>query len=136
MLFDTSSKGFTPLNLKIALLGLTLGLAGFNLLATNTAQAAETTASADVLQEGKKIAFDRKKGNCLACHMIDDGALPGNQGPPLLAMQQRFPNKADLRAQIWDATAKNPQSLMPPFGKHGIISEAELDKVVEYIYSL
>ena len=27
------------------------------------------------IAEGKKLAFDRKKGNCLACHMIDDGEL-------------------------------------------------------------
>ena len=90
----------------------------------------------EILAEGKAIAFDRKKGNCLACHMMDDGALPGNQGPPLLAMKQRFPDKEVLRAQIWDATVKNPQSMMPPFGKHGILSKDELDKVVEYVYSL
>ena len=89
---------------------------------------ANEVADPEVLAEGKAIAFDRKKGNCLACHMIDDGALPGNQGPPLLAMKQRFPDKAVLRAQIWDATVKNPQSMMPPFGKHGILSEDEVDK--------
>ena len=37
------------------------------------------------IAEGKKLAFDRKKGNCLACHMIDDGELAGNSGPPLIA---------------------------------------------------
>ena len=25
-------------------------------------------ASADMIEKGKKVAFDRKKGNCLACH--------------------------------------------------------------------
>ena len=89
-----------------------------------------------VRAEGKKIAFNRTKGNCLACHMIEDGELPGNAGPPLLAMQQRFPDKRKLREQIWDPTVRNPQSMMPPFGKHGILTEDELDKVVEYIYSL
>ena len=91
---------------------------------------------ADVLKEGKAIAFDRRKGNCLACHMIEDGALPGNQGPPLLAMKARFPDKEVLRAQIYDANVKNPQTVMPPFGKNRILTEEELDKVVEYIYSL
>lgn len=89
-----------------------------------------------VLQQGKSIAFDRQKGNCLACHRIDDGKLPGNIGPPLIDMQARFPDKNDLRAQIWDPTIRNPQTLMPPFGKHGILSEQQIDKVVEYIYSL
>ena len=56
--------------------------------------------------------------------------------PPLIAMKQRYPEKAGLRAQIWDATQKNPQSMMPPFGRYEILTEDEIDKVVEYIYSL
>jgi sulfur-oxidizing protein SoxX len=67
---------------------------------------------------------------------MDDGDLPGNQGPPLVGMKQRFPDKAELRAQIWDAQQRNPHTMMPPFGKHGILTEEELDKVVEYVYSL
>ena len=38
----------------------------------------------DDVAEGKKLTFDRKKGNCLACHMIEDGELAGNNGPALL----------------------------------------------------
>jgi sulfur-oxidizing protein SoxX len=91
---------------------------------------------AEVLAEGKKIAFDRKKGNCLACHLVDDGVSPGNLGPPLVAMKARFPQREVLRAQIWDAQEKNPETIMPPFGRHGMLSEAELDKVVDYVWSL
>ena len=93
-------------------------------------------ASADMIADGKQVAFDRKKGNCLACHMIAGGESPGNIGPPLIAMKARFPNKADLRAQIWDATEKNPNSFMPPFGKHQILTEKEVDLVTEFIHSL
>ena len=93
-------------------------------------------ASADMIAEGKKVAFDRKKGNCLGCHMMADGQLPGNIGPPLIAMKARFPNKADLRAQIWDPTVKNLHSIMPPFGKHRILTEKEVDLVTEFIHSL
>ena len=95
-----------------------------------------TAADAQVIEQGKKIAFDRKKGNCLACHMIEGGDLPGNIGPPLVAMKARFPDKAKLRAQIWDSTKNNPNSMMPPFGRHEILTEGEIDKVVEFIYSL
>jgi len=70
-----------------------------------------SVASADAIADGNKVAFDRKKGNCLACHMIAGGNLPGNIGPPLVAMKARFPNKADLRAQIWDSTVANPDTL-------------------------
>ena len=87
-------------------------------------------------EQGKAIAWDRKKGNCLACHAMADGELPGNIGPPLVAMKARFPTKAALRGQIWDATKKNPNSMMPPFGRHGILTEGEIDLVVEYVYTL
>ena len=89
------------------------------------------------IQKGKKIALHNKKGNCLACHMIPDGGeQPGNIGPPLIAMKARFPDKDVLRAQIADPRTKNPNSIMPPFGAHGILTDKELDKVTEYIYSL
>lgn len=89
-----------------------------------------------MLDAGKKIAFDRRKGNCLACHHIDGGAAGGTIGPPLIAMSVRFPDKDKLRAQIWDATVANGESAMPPFGSHHILSDAEIDKVVEFIWSL
>ncbi len=93
-------------------------------------------ALADSVEEGKQLAFDRKKGNCLACHVVDDGESPGDIGPPLVAMKARFPDKAKLRAQIWDATVTNPASIMMPFGRHQILTEEEIDKVTEYIWSL
>lgn len=85
---------------------------------------------------GKKIAFDRKKGNCLACHAIGDGDMPGNIGPPLIIMKQRFPDRAILKAQIWDATVRNSMSIMPPFGKHHILSDTEIEKIIDYLYTL
>ena len=90
----------------------------------------------DVIQEGKKLAFDRKKGNCLACHMIDDGELAGNSGPPLIAMKARFPDKEVLFNQIWDPTKNNPNTFMPPFGKHGALTKDEINKIIEYLYTL
>lgn len=97
-----------------------------------TALLAEDAPSA--IEQGKALAFDRKKGNCLACHMIATGDLPGNIGPPLVAMSARYPDKAKLRAQIWDSTATNPMSTMPPFGRHRILTEEEIDLVTEFIY--
>ncbi len=91
---------------------------------------------ASAVEQGKAIAYDRKKGNCLACHAMDDGTLPGNIGPPLIAMKARFPDKAKLRAQVWDATVANPNSIMIPFGRVKALSEEEIDMVVEYIYTL
>ena len=95
-----------------------------------------THADEATIAEGKKIAFDRKKGNCLACHQIEGGRLAGNIGPPLVAMKARFPDKAKLRAQIYDSRKANPNTIMPPFGPHEVMSSSEIDKVVEFIYTL
>ena len=94
------------------------------------------TASADALEDGKKLAYDKKKGNCLACHMIVGGKQAGNIAPPLIAMKARFPDKATLRAQINDPRAKNPDSMMPPFGPHGVLSAKEIDLITDFIHSL
>ncbi len=88
------------------------------------------------LAKGKMLSFERKKGNCLACHIVSDGTLAGNAAPPLVAMKARFPDKTVLRKQIHDARIKNPNTLMPPFGAHEILTEKELNLVLEYIYTL
>lgn len=89
-----------------------------------------------MLEEGKRIAFNRKLGNCLTCHTIAGGQAAGNLGPPLIAMKARFPDKKVLRAQIWDSNVKNPASPMPPFGRHNILTEKQIDLVTDYIHSL
>lgn len=113
-----------------------LAIAGSLGLAPSVAGAQEQAKQMSVVEEGKKIAFDRRKGNCLACHAIEGGALPGNIGPPLVAMKARFPDKAKLRAQIYDPRQANPNTAMPPYGAHGILTPSELDKVVEFIWTL
>lgn len=105
-------------------------LGGLMLLASSGASAAS------MVEEGKQIAEDRRKGNCLACHAMGDGQLPGNIGPPLVAMKARFPDKAALRAQIADATNKNPNTMMPPFGRHNVLSDEEIDKITAYVHTL
>ena len=90
----------------------------------------------DAYARGKAIAFDRNKGNCLACHAIEGGELAGNYGPPLLLMNVRYPDRADLRAQIWDAAVNDPATRMPPYGRHRILTEEEIDLVVDFIHTL
>ncbi len=94
------------------------------------------TAQATDLERGKALVFDRDVGNCLACHAIDDGELPGNSGPPLIQMKLRFPDRAVLREQIHDARIRNPNTVMPPYGAHGILSSEEMDLVVDYLLTL
>jgi len=94
----------------------------------------------DAVTKGGCVVVDRRKGNCLACHMIagadEINRQTGNFGPPLVAMKQRFPDKAKLRAQVSDASKANPHTVMPPFGPNAILSGTEIDEVVEFLYTL
>lgn len=97
---------------------------------------------ADAATQGWCVMVNRKKGNCLACHDVvtkkwPDG-LPasGNIGPPLVSMKARFPDKAKLRAQIWDPTVSNPNSSMVPYGRHKALSETEIDNIVTFLYTI
>lgn len=120
---------------KIVTACAAVALMGSLALTSNTVSAEEKKMSP--ADEGKKVAFDRKKGNCLACHAMAGAVRPaGNIGPPLVAMKQRFPDKAKLRAQIFDATKANPDTTMPPFGRHKILNDKELDQVVEFVLTL
>ena len=113
------------------------GLTGFGYAQAPAPEADEQLLQLSQLQQqGKAIAYDRNKGNCLSCHSMDDGELPGNSGPPLLMMKVRFPDRQVLRQQIWDASEANPDSIMPPYGRHHILNDHELDLVVDYIYTL
>jgi sulfur-oxidizing protein SoxX len=106
-------------------------LAGSLALTPQISVADEAMASA-----GKKVAENRKKGNCFACHDYPGAVLPGNIGPKLVNMKQRYPDKKQLRDKIWDATTTSPNTIMPPFGRHHILSEQEIDNIVEFIYNL
>jgi sulfur-oxidizing protein SoxX len=114
---------------------LALALGGAAVIPSPAAIAAPADDTAAVIAVGKKLAFDRKKGNCLACHQIEGGDSPGNLGPPLAGIKVRYPDKAKLRARVWNATVANPETPMPPFGSHQILSEQEIDQIVEFIWS-
>jgi len=86
---------------------------------------------------GQRLAHGVYKGNCLACHQIpgDPSAVSlANIGPPLVHMRERFADRAALRSQIWDPRTRNPETVMPPFGKNKILTEEEIDLIVDYIY--
>ena len=88
------------------------------------------------LTKGKELAFNKKKGNCLACHDIAGGKLPGNIGPPLVAMKARYPDYEKLKSQISDARKNNPNTIMIPFGPHSVLSAKEIDLISKFIYTL
>jgi len=121
--FSTSLRGSAA--------ALALGLLAAPAIADMPALALDGSVDA-----GKEVAMTRAKGNCIACHLMPGGESPGAIGPALIAIQTRYSSKTDLAEQIWDPTVKNPDVVMPPFGKHGILSDQEFVDVVEYVWSL
>jgi L-cysteine S-thiosulfotransferase len=85
---------------------------------------------------GKLIAFDRNQGNCLACHKIADGELPGNIGPELTPELIHEKSPAELHDIIWDASRFNPNTSMPPYGRNKVLTAGDIDNIVEYLWSL
>lgn len=86
--------------------------------------------------EGQKLAFDRGKGNCLTCHQIKGGDFPGTIGPPLQDIKSKYPDRNDLVAIVTDETKRNPQTVMPPFGRNRILTEQEISAVVDFLQTL
>ena len=84
---------------------------------------------------GQALAFDRSKGNCLTCHDIKGGDSPGNLGPPLADMKTRFPDRKELAAIVFDETKRNPQTVMPPFGRNLILTDGEIEAIVDFLYT-
>lgn len=99
-------------------------------------------ASADHAQRiaaGARLAHDVGKGNCLACHAMPSdttAVTSANIGPPLVAIRARFPDREQLQRQVWDAGTINPDTVMPPFGKHQILTTDEIELIVDYLYTL
>ncbi|ABE64404.1 monoheme cytochrome SoxX (sulfur oxidation) [Nitrobacter hamburgensis X14] len=86
--------------------------------------------------EGQKLALDRSKGNCLTCHEFKGGNLAGNVGPALTDIKKKYPNRADLVAIVTDQTKRNPLTVMPPFGRNHILTDKEIDAVVDFLQTL
>lgn len=85
--------------------------------------------------DGQKIAFNRSKGNCLTCHVIKGGDLPGTIGPELKDLKARY-DRNELIAIVTDETRRNPLTVMPPFGRNRILTEQEINAVVDFLQTL
>ncbi|TKW71023.1 MAG: sulfur oxidation c-type cytochrome SoxX [Bradyrhizobium icense] len=103
------------------------------LLASLTAAAPAFGQSA--ASEGQKLAFDRGKGNCLVCHVIKGGDNPGTIGPQLSDMKNKY-KRDELFAIVFDETKRNPLTAMPPFGRNRILTEKEINAIVDFLQTL
>ena len=90
-------------------------------------------------EKGQKLAFDRNRGGgCLACHVMGPKTLetPGNVGPDLSEIGKAGRTDQWLFNYVYDARVYNPKSVMPPWGKHGFYSEAEIKDIVAFLKTL
>ena len=88
------------------------------------------------IADGKKLAFDRSKGNCLTCHVIKGGEYPGTLGPELVDIKSKYPSRDELVAIIFDETKRNPLTTMPPFGRNRILNDKEISAIVDFLQTL
>jgi sulfur-oxidizing protein SoxX len=98
--------------------------------------AASPVRAQSAVAEGQKLAFDRGKGNCLTCHDIKGGDLPGSIAPALKDLKSKYPDRNDLVAIVTDETKRNPLTMMPPFGRNRILTEQEINAIVDFLQTL
>jgi L-cysteine S-thiosulfotransferase len=81
----------------------------------------------------------RDKGYCIACHQLPAGVGPASTsdvGPRLEGARMRTLGKDGIRTAIVNPTAANPDTVMPPFGRHRILDAKEIDQLVEFLHAL
>ena len=105
-------------------------------LLLGAAASATPAAAQSSIDQGRKLAFDRGKGNCLTCHEIKGGDLPGTIGPALKDIKSKYPDRNDLVAIVTDETKRNPETVMPPFGRNHILTDGEINAVVDFLQTL
>ena len=96
----------------------------------------------DTIRAGRALFVAERKGNCAACHKTPTDSSQKSVsaiGPPLEAIKQKYSaptDRARLRNVIWDSSKVTPDTIMPPYGKHHILTETEIDAIVTYLESL
>jgi len=85
--------------------------------------------------EGQKLAFDRGKGNCLTCHDIK-AAIFRHDRAALEGHQEQISHRNELVAILTDETKRNPLTVMPPFGRNRILTEQEINAIVDFLQTL
>lgn len=73
--------------------------------------------------------------HCEQCHEIKGIQDFGNVGPSLIDLKARYSDRKDVATIIFDETKRNPQTMMPPFGRNLILTDKEIAVIVDYLYN-
>ena len=80
----------------------------------------DASANSSRIEQGRRLAHDFDKGNCLACHAAPtdpEAITKANIAPPLIGMRERFADRGALRSQIWDALLVKVAGLLIRFDR-------------------
>ena len=101
-------------------------------------------------KNGRKLSINRKKGNCLACHVmpIPEQAFHGKIGPTLMNIASRM-SEGEMRLRIVDPKVINPDTIMPAFYKKDgftrvlkkfqgktMLSAAQIEDIIAYLKTI
>lgn len=90
--------------------------------------------------KGAKLVADRARGgSCLACHVMGPAGnadQPGNVGPDLSEIGNAGREDEWLFNYVYDARVYNPETVMPPWGGHGLFDDAEINDIVAFLKTL
>lgn len=95
---------------------------------------AEPPAKADNnITQGKQLTLKF----CQTCHDYQGTEQAGTVAPPLLGMKSRFPDRKKLYNIIYDPqVAIKPHTMMPPFGRNELLAKDEIEKIIDFLYTL
>ena len=71
---------------------------------------------------------------CQQCHEIKGIGDFGNVGPSLVDLKARYADRKDVVAIVTDETKRNELTVMPPFGRNHILTQQEIETIVDYLY--
>jgi sulfur-oxidizing protein SoxA len=90
--------------------------------------------------KGAELVADRTRGgSCLACHVMGPAGganLPGNVGPDLSEIGNAGRTDEWLFNYVFDARVYNAETVMPPWGGHGVFSDDEIKDMVAFLKTL
>jgi len=90
--------------------------------------------------KGAALVADRNRGgSCLACHVMGPAGganLPGNVGPDLSEIGSAGRPDEWLFNYIFDARVYNAETVMPPWGSHGVFTDEEINDMVAFLKTL
>ena len=81
--------------------------------------------------EGQKLVA----AHCLTCHEVKGADDFGNVAPSLIGLKDRYADRKEVSAIIFDETKRNPQTVMPPFGRNLVVTDKEIEAMVDFLYT-